>query len=183
MNASYEALKRNVSEFEEKIAQELQRSAKNAQAKRDQIQEQLTSMQAQVTQHETNIASVARQRKELESNKADMDKRIRELEMQRDEFTRQISFQDELIKNCTKAEKDSLLPYGRNIQAVLDQIERMHWRGHKPLGPLGVSVKAKDPQTWGQLLRSQLGQQLCSFAVTDPWDRAQLRDLFVKSGK
>jgi len=183
MNASYEALKRNVSEFEEKIAQELQRSAKNAQAKRDQIQEQLTSMQAQVTQHETNIASVARQRKELESNKADMDKRIRELEMQRDEFTRQISFQDELIKNCAKAEKDSLLPYGRNIQAVLDQIERMHWRGHKPLGPLGVSVKAKDPQTWGQLLRSQLGQQLCSFAVTDPWDRAQLRDLFVKSGK
>jgi len=184
MNTSYEALKRTVSEFEEKIAQEIQRSAKTAQSKRDQIQERLTSMQARVIEHETTIASMARQRQELESNKADVDQRLRQLETQWDETTRQITFQEELIRNCVKAEKDSLLPYGRDIQGVLEQIERRTWwADHRPLGPLGTCVKAKDPQIWGPLLRSQLGQQLCSFAVIDPRDRAQLRELLVKSGK
>jgi len=184
MNTSYEALKRTVSEFEEKIAQEIQRSAKTAQSKRDQIQERLTLMQARVTEHETTIASMVRQRQELESNKADLDQRLRQLETQGDETTRQITFQEELIRNCVKAEKDSLLPYGRNIQGVLEQIEmRTWWADHRPLGPLGTCVKAKDPQIWGPLLRSQLGQQLCSFAVMDPRDRAQLRELLVKSGK
>ncbi|KAF5360927.1 hypothetical protein D9756_004996 [Leucocoprinus leucothites] len=182
MNTSIQSLKNSVAEYDGKIAEETKRLAKNTQAKRDQIQDQLASMQARVAEHESNLASVARQKQDLADKKANADKELKELEAKRDELQRQITFQEGLIRNCEKAEKDSLLPYGRNIQGVLDQIERMKWHGGKPLGPLGAHVKARDPQTWGELLRHQLLQQLCSFAVTDARDRNQLKDLLMKSG-
>ncbi|KAJ3561666.1 hypothetical protein NP233_g10057 [Leucocoprinus birnbaumii] len=181
MNSQMQSHKRTVAEYTQKIEEENQRAAKNTQAKRDQIQERLARAQAQAAEHESKMKSVGPQRAELEQKKADVDKEIRDLEAKGEDMRRQITFQEGLINNCAKAEKDNLLPYGINIRGVVDQIKQMRWYGKQPLGPLGAYVKAKDPRTWGELLRSQLGQLLCSFAITDARDRAQLKDLLVKS--
>ncbi|KAF9523413.1 hypothetical protein CPB83DRAFT_690784 [Crepidotus variabilis] len=64
----------------------------------------------------------------------------------------------------------------------MQKIKSMNWRGDIPLGPLGQYVKARDPKTWGEILRSQLGQYLTAFAITNAADRACLKKLLVESG-
>ncbi|KXN81796.1 Structural maintenance of chromosomes protein 6 [Leucoagaricus sp. SymC.cos] len=181
MNNSIASYRSTVSEYDRQIEQESRKLARNTQERRDQQQNQLAAMQARMAEHERNLEAMKTQRQELELKKTDADVQGQELVSKKNESMRQIQFREELIRNCQKAEKDSLLPYGRNIQAVLAQIDRLRWYGNKPLGPLGAYVKAKDPQTWGELLRSQLAQQLCSFAITDPRDRNQLKKLLMDS--
>jgi chromosome segregation ATPase len=183
MNESIESYRRSIRNLDQEIDRETRRLEKNTQDKRDQIQNQLANMQARAAEQESNIASITSQRQELESNKTDADKQMHDLEKKRDELMSQIRHQEALIHSCEQTEKDVLLPYGRNIKGLLDQIDTLRWYGNKPLGPLGAYVKAKDPQTWGDILRNQLAQQLCSFAVTDPRDRKQLKDILVKSHK
>jgi chromosome segregation ATPase len=183
MNANIEALKNTISEYELSIDRETQRLAKNTQAKRVQIHQQLAELQAEITTHESNINNLKLQKQELASKRSDAGQQGKALETKKDELMEQIRFKEDMIKNCEKAAQDSLLPYGRNIKGVLNQINGCKWYGQKPLGPLGAYVKARDPQTWGEVLRSQLAQHLCSFAITDPRDRNQLKALLMNSQK
>jgi hypothetical protein len=90
---------------------------------------------------------------------------------------------DNTIKSAQQQSKDALVPYGKNIKQVLEKIKTMRWAGDMPLGPLGLYVKAKDPNRWGEILRNQIGNYLVAFAVTDARDRQQLKNLLVQSGK
>lgn len=183
MDTSMRSYRQTIAELDQQIARETQRLAKNTQAKRDQIQDQLAAVQTQIAAHEATIATVQNQKRELEDKMTNAEQQGRKLEEKRKELMNLIGDQEQMIKNCEKAGKDSLLPYGRDIKGVLEQINQMRWHGNKPLGPLGAYVKAKDPQTWGDILRNQLRQQLTSFAITDPRDRNQLKDIFVRSQK
>ncbi|KAF9452921.1 P-loop containing nucleoside triphosphate hydrolase protein [Macrolepiota fuliginosa MF-IS2] len=181
MDAEMKGLRKTVAELDEQIEKETQRLEKNTQAKREQIQNQLTAKQAQVTTHEATIASLRDQKQELLKRKENAEQQGRQLEEKQKDLQDQIKYQEGMIRNCEQAEKDNLLPYGRNIKAVLEQINQMRWHGNTPLGPLGAYVKAKEPRIWGDILRSQLAQYLTSFAITDPRDRNQLKDLFSRS--
>jgi hypothetical protein len=88
-----------------------------------------------------------------------------------------------MIQKAKEHEQNNFAPYGKDIKRVLTQIERMKWHGQKPVGPLGVYVKVKDPQKWAPLLRSQLGGYMTAFACTDARDRPQLKRLLHDSGK
>jgi len=90
---------------------------------------------------------------------------------------------NDMMKQCGQQQQNTWTPYGRDIQKVLDQIQHMKWYGEKPLGPLGHYVKVKDPQSWAELLRSQLSHLLTAFAVTDTRDRPQLKGLLNKYQK
>jgi len=59
----------------------------------------------------------------------------------------------------------------------------MKWHGDVPIGPLGVHVKAREPEKWGEVLRVQLGVYLTTFAVTDARDREGVRRVLGEFGK
>lgn len=183
MNTNVDAFRTTIRELDQQIERETQRLAKNTQQRRDQVQNQLAAVQSQIVTHEAAIATIQNQKRECEAKKADAESQGKQLEEKQRDIRGRIEHQTQMIKNCEQAEKDSLLPYGRNIKGVLEQINQMRWHGNKPLGPLGAFVKARDPQTWGDILRNQLGQHLMSFAITDPRDKNQLKDLLGRTNK
>ncbi|KAG6880564.1 hypothetical protein C0993_005774, partial [Termitomyces sp. T159_Od127] len=88
-----------------------------------------------------------------------------------------------MIQRAKDAEKNSLVPYGNNIKGVLEVIKNEKWVGDRPVGPLGLFVKAKDAAKWGALLRSQLSQYLTAFAVTNNADRGKLNKVLGSFNK
>ncbi|KAH9049872.1 P-loop containing nucleoside triphosphate hydrolase protein [Lactarius hengduanensis] len=87
----------------------------------------------------------------------------------------------EQIQRCTEQQNNSLAPYGRDIKKVLERIGGTRWHGQKPLGPIGIYVKAKD-RVWTSLLRNILGGHMASFVVTDGRDLPVLKKLLRESG-
>lgn len=183
MNTNMEALRTTIAELDQQIERETTKMAQNAQSKRARLQDQLTKIHTRIAARESTVGAIQVQRREFEAKMTAAEQQGRQLEAKKKELEGHIRDHEQMIKNCEQAEKDSLLPYGRNIKGVVDQINQMRWYGNKPLGPLGSFVKAKDPRTWGDILRSQLGQQLMSFAITDPRDRSPLKELLSRSQK
>ena len=89
----------------------------------------------------------------------------------------------EQINRCTDQQNNALAPYGQNLNAVLDNLGRQRWHGQKPVGPIGVFVRVKEPNKWAPLLRNVLGRAMSSFAVTDTRDVAPLRSLLKTAGR
>ena len=183
MNTSIKAINYRITGLENQIAEETRRMAVNTQARRDETQRKLALAKDDVTRFEDNHQNLIMERKN-EGLAADQIKaRGGELDQQKAALQRQIMECDNTIKSAQHQAKDALVPYGRGIKQVLEKIQTMRWVGDKPLGPLGLYVKAKDPNRWGEILRNQLGKFLIAFAVTDARDRQQLKNLLVQSGK
>ena len=70
-----------------------------------------------------------------------------------------------------------LAPYGVRLEELMSVIGRTRWQGEVPIGPLGVGVKLKQMK-YENVIHTQLGSLLSSFAVTTPADARQLRTLF-----
>ncbi|EDR03918.1 uncharacterized protein LACBIDRAFT_306583 [Laccaria bicolor S238N-H82] len=94
-----------------------------------------------------------------------------QLEPRLTELQQKITECDNMVSQARKNEADALMPYGKNIKEVVKKIQGMKWYGDVPIGPLGVHVKAREPEKWGEILRVQLGVYLTAFAVTDARDR------------
>jgi len=176
VNTVIEGLTRNIEEETRKL--ELQTQKNHAE-----IQTRVDSASSELALAEATFQGLISQKKEA-SVAADRVKQEGEgLGKSLDELKREIANCDSMISNARRREQDALVPYGKNIRGVLDQIRRMQWHGEVPLGPLGVHVKAKEPETWGDLLRNQLANLLTAFAVTDGRDRPILKKLLMDSGK
>jgi structural maintenance of chromosomes protein 6 len=183
MNSSIKAINYRITELENQIADETRRMAVNTQASRDETQRKLGFAKDDVARLENDHQSMIMERKN-EGLAADQIKaRGGELDQQKATIQRQIGECENTIKSAEHQAKDALVPYGKGIKQVLEKIQTMRWAGDKPLGPLGLYVKAKDPNRWGEILRNQLGNYLTAFAVTDARDRQQLKSLLVQSGK
>ena len=67
-----------------------------------------------------------------------------------------------------------LAPYGERMNELIGAINQARWQGERPIGPLGVGVKLKQMK-YQEVIHTQLGSLLSSFAVTTPNDATQLR--------
>jgi hypothetical protein len=67
--------------------------------------------------------------------------------------------------------------YGKGLDHVMREINKRQWVGAKPIGPLGLYVKLRDP-SWRTVVEANLGQTLSSFGVTRGEDVRTLRDVF-----
>ncbi|CAA7262794.1 unnamed protein product [Cyclocybe aegerita] len=182
MNASLTGINNQIEDLSKQIADESRRMAQHSQAKHEETQRRIEECRTEVSQYEKRIDEIIHQRKDF-SVQADG---IRETGQRADDAIKAVQNNidncDRMIENAKQAEKDALVPYGRNLKQVMENINRMKWHGDVPLGPLGTYVKARDPRTWGDLLRNQLVGYLTAFAVTDARDRDALKKLLVQSG-
>lgn len=183
MDASLQTTKMQIQEIDKQIEAESRRMASHTQAKHEEIQRKIDDEKAKMGRCDQKLKDIMYQRKSLGVELDTLRQKGADLE------SRQLALQDHIrncegmIKSAKDREKDALVPYGKNIKMVLEKIKSMRWFGDMPLGPLGQYVKARDAKTWGDILRNQLGNLLCAFAVTDARDRIQLKKILQDSGK
>jgi structural maintenance of chromosomes protein 6 len=183
MDTSLKATHTQIEHLDAQIATENARMAAHTQAKHEETQRKLEEAREAVHTAESDLETIRKKKQEqhtqneaLKSEGVALDQEIKQLQTN-------IQQCEGMIERYKQAEKNSLIPYGKNIKELLEKVRTMKWVGDAPLGPLGVYVKAKDPKTWGDLLRNQLGSFLTAFAVTDARDRAPLKSLLQQSGK
>lgn len=183
MDTSLKATNQQIENLESQINAENLRMAAHSQAKHEETQRKIEGAREAVVAAESALETLRTQRQEqLVKNEA-LKQEGMTADKERIRLQESIQNCQAMIDRSIESEKNSLIPYGRNIKDVLEKIRNMNWVGDVPLGPLGVHVKAKDPRTWGDLLRSQLGGFLTAFAVTDARDRKELKTLLERSGK
>jgi len=183
MDQTLKSINTQIDELDKSLQEEARRMATNTQAKHEETQRKIAQVKEHVSQLETRINQLITERRTKGVEADSLKQQGEDLEKQKIELKNVIDNANNMINEAAKSAKDALVPYGKNIKGVLEKIQAMHWYGDVPLGPLGVHVKAVDPQRWGELLRNQLAGLLCAFAVTDGRDRAPLKRLLVESGK
>lgn len=183
MDQSMSQTTKQIAELDAQIALENERMAAHTQAKHDDMQQRLEKAREDASTIETTLQGLQSQEKEQQSRSDTLQKEGISFDNMMKEKQGQIQSCVGMIERAKQAQQNSLVPYGRNIKEVLERIGMMNWLGEKPVGPLGMFVKAKDPQKWGQLLRSQLGGYLTAFAVTNAKDRTELKKLLDRTQK
>jgi chromosome segregation ATPase len=172
-----------ISGLERALEEEKKKMEADSKAKRAHFEAEISRAKADIAKLEAEQEEIRNRR---ESRRNDMlqaqqagDQAKAQVEAHR---TSIISSQTALTA-AKASERDTFVPYGNNIKAVVEEIDRSTWYGDKPVGPLGRYVKAREPSKWGDILRTQLGQLLTAFAVTDARDRDQLKRILLKHRK
>ncbi|KDR83091.1 hypothetical protein GALMADRAFT_238908 [Galerina marginata CBS 339.88] len=182
IDASTLAINKQIEGLEKSMGEEARRMAVNTQGKQEETQRKLEGARTNISSLEAEIGELIRERKDKGTTAESREAQGRELERKLKDLQDTIGNCEATISRAKQMEKDALVPYGKDIKHVLEKIKTMRWHGELPLGPLGMYVKAKDPRTWGELLRNQLGNYLLAFAVTDARDRPQLKQLLSNYG-
>ncbi|KAI0250769.1 hypothetical protein BJV78DRAFT_1127436, partial [Lactifluus subvellereus] len=173
--------KEAIQQLEGRMAAEKARIAEYSQSKQDELSQRLQQAKLDVQAAETNLKQtetlVIEKKNEANALRTEGDRVEREIQAAKNSV---LEFREQ-IQRCIEQQNNSLAPYGRDLQKVLERIGRTRWHGEKPLGPLGVYVKVKD-RVWADLLRNVLGAHMGSFAVTDGRDVPILKGLLKESG-
>lgn len=174
---------RMISEFQKSIEEEQSRMAAHTQAKRDESMRRIAEAKEAKTSAQQNLENLKQRKEALMKIVDEMGVQGVAMGKELEAIRARIIESQSMIQKCTENEKNSLVPYGRDMKTVLDKISGSRWFGDKPLGPLGLYVKAKDPKKWGGVLRNQLRGYLTSFALTDARDRNQLKQILDQTRK
>lgn len=183
IDSNVKLLGKQIEEFEEKIQVEKRRVEQFSQAKRDETNRQLQKAQSDLTQAERRMRELQTRRADLkaeaEAAQADSTKLNGNLAAVRQDIQ---NFKDQLGR-CTAQESNKLACFGTHMDKVLADIDRTQWYGSKPLGPIGLYVKVRQPEKWANLMRVQIGSQMSSFIIADGRDRSQLDGILKKYNK
>jgi chromosome segregation ATPase len=185
MKTADESIKRTrkvIEDYEKRIKEETAKMENLTQGRRDQVMQQLNDAKQEVQNADQHLRAVCEQKRQKLAEEENVNKELAKLKAGIEATRRRITDIQEILTKCARKEKDGHVAYGNNIQALLDEIKKMRWRG-EVIGPLGLYVKLRDPEKWAPLLRAQLGLLMTSFAVTNPQDREQLKNLLKKHNK
>ncbi|RDB15207.1 Structural maintenance of chromosomes protein 6 [Hypsizygus marmoreus] len=182
MEQSVNSTTKQIIDLEAQIQAENIRMEAHSQAKHEETQRKLEEARTVLHNAEAELESTQGQMRD-QQNKCDA---LKQEGMNAEQELKRIQGEilncQGLIERSKETQKESLAPYGKNIRQVLERIKNTRWHGDAPLGPLGMHVKAKDPATWGELLRNQLSSYLTAFAVTDAKDRSSLKQILDQTG-
>ncbi|KAL1744412.1 hypothetical protein HDZ31DRAFT_82675 [Schizophyllum fasciatum] len=182
INESIKSLNAQIQKYDNDIQEEHRRLAADTQAKRQQILDQIELTKAEFDAASERADTIATQMNEARAAADKARARGMDLETRQGQLRRDIAGCDEELRRAQQANQDQFVNYGRNIQAVLHEIQQVRWAGETPLGPLGRYVKARDPRKWGMLLSWQMRGVLDAFVITDQRDRKQLQAILTRHG-
>ncbi|KAF6748514.1 hypothetical protein DFP72DRAFT_916170 [Ephemerocybe angulata] len=180
IDASILELEQTVKDLEQQIADEELRMATDTQAKRDELDQRLAEVKKEVDTLDAKMKDINERKRVLMVANDETQAAGKKVADEIGGLQQRIAEADNMILGARQSMKDMFVPYGNNIKAVVEEIERAKWHGDKPLGPLGRYVKVKEPEKWGAVLRNQLQGILTSFAITDPRDRDQLKRILAR---
>ena len=183
MDVGLQTTNSQIQDIETQIEDETRRMAQLTQGKHDVTLRKIDEEKHLIASYEQRLAEVMSRRRNLSVEADTLKEEALRKESNLPNLKEQIRNCEQTIRSARAKEQDALIPYGKNVKALVEKIKSMRWFGDLPLGPLGQHVKAKDAGKWGELLRNQLGMYLTAFAVTDARDRGPLKKLFHESGK
>ncbi|KAH9926088.1 P-loop containing nucleoside triphosphate hydrolase protein [Amylocystis lapponica] len=156
--------------LEEQIRQELQRIESYTQGKREETNRKLEKAQADLTAAERQLQDIKEKRAaKIQQAEATKEEGLK-FTADRDRLQHRIVETQEQLRRCGEREQNKLAPYGRDMNRVLEAIQRTRWYGQKPVGPFGLYVTLKDPERWA------------GFAVTDARDQSTLSKILKSHG-
>ncbi|KAA8566319.1 hypothetical protein EYC84_008908 [Monilinia fructicola] len=85
------------------------------------------------------------------------------------------------LKEMQKKRPDPMSGFDRRMPDLLQRIQQDRGFRQKPVGPIGLYVKLRDPK-WAHILEKSLGNILNSFVVTNKEDQARLQKIISAMG-
>jgi chromosome segregation ATPase len=177
-----EARDEEIAEMEEKLAAARREQEGEVNPEQVKLQKQLEQAEAQksglirvLPQSERLVATAKAEIKEAEEA-------FQTAERESGEAERNVREVKSRLENLQARRTDRLAPYGRNLRLVMQAIDSAQWKHSKPIGPLGLHVKLKDP-TYRRCFTNLLGSSLCSFVVRDLADQNTLQRIFEDCGR
>jgi len=174
--------KANIKAVERQIQDEAKRMAVHTSERRERARAKLEDAKKAIEDAEARLKSLEDQGREKEEAANDARRAVDRIQASFNQAKSRVLECEGQIKVVRDSEKNALAPYGNNVETVIKEVQKMNWHGQKPLGPLGRSVKLKDPQ-WADVLRVNLSGTMVSWAITDARDRAPLKALLERHGK
>lgn len=157
-----------------RIDAEQERMETLTKGKREETQKKLHDAQTAHREADQKYKDLLAKRPEAEAAVQKLAGRGREMTNEQNRIQEQIVAVGRQLQLCDEREKSKLATFGHNLEQVIKEIDKVQWKGQRPVGPFGLFVQAKDPQKWGGVLRVTLGQAMSSWAVTHPADRQVL---------
>ncbi len=183
MDTAFKAARESIALIQKQIDDEARRMEADTQTKREESSRQLEHARMSLQEAEAALPTLVETKNQIDAEnretKAQGERASDDVQKMRENIVRC----DSMVRNCEMQDKNQYAAYGRDIPQVLERIRRARWVGDQPVGPLGVHVKVRDPESWADLLRRQLGGMLTAFAVTDAQDLKPLKRILVESGK
>lgn len=172
----------SIARLDKQIEDEARRMETHTREKRDEARAKLDQVQKDVDANDAHLKAVEADVRADAEQQAGAYAMGKQLDHQLLDAERDVRNCREQINLCDQGAQNSLTPYGERIGEVMAQVKTMKWHGGIPVGPLGLSVKLKDPK-WADTMRIQLGSLMSAWAITDARDRGQLKALLTRSGK
>ena len=182
INTAMTAVTTQIRNFDKQIADEHKRMAADTQAKRQMILDQIEQVKAELDAAGERVDDLTNQANEARRQADKAKARGMDLQGRQSQLQTEIQNCDVELDRAKRANHDQFVNYGRDIQRVVQEVERSQWYGERPIGPIGRYVKAKDPRKWGILLSWQLRGVLDAFVVTDQRDRKQMQTILSRYG-
>ncbi|KAF9018540.1 P-loop containing nucleoside triphosphate hydrolase protein [Hymenopellis radicata] len=182
MDDSFRSTKVTIADIQRQIDFENRRLASDTQAKRDESRRQVDEANERLKAAKDSLPEILQKMREADAKVQEVKQTGEAKEAELKTARESVQHDQHMIRQANDQESDRYVAYGRNMPQLLERIKRQKWYGEMPLGPLGVHVKCKDPEQWGELLRKQLGNMLTAFSVTDPRDNRILKDMLKSSG-
>lgn len=168
-----------IERYDNDIAAERKRIEERSQVKREELDRKIADAERAMTETEAQLEAVRAEKADKIREAEQAESQSKALKVEKDDAQKAVMNAEGELRQCGEAERNKLAPYGNNMAEILKTIERMQWHGNKPVGPLGLYVKVKDP-LWAPLMRVQLGNLMTAFAITDGRDRVQLNQLLAQ---
>ncbi|KAL1668799.1 P-loop containing nucleoside triphosphate hydrolase protein [Schizophyllum commune] len=182
INTAMTAVTTQIRNFDKQIADEHKRMAADTQAKRQMILDQIEQVKAELDAAGERVDDLTNQANEARRQAEKAKARGMDLQGRQSQLQTEIQNCDVELDRAKRANHDQFVNYGRDIQRVVQEVERSQWYGERPIGPIGRYVKARDPRKWGILLSWQLRGVLDAFVVTDQRDRKQMQTILSRYG-
>lgn len=184
LSTSLIAKERTMTELEQKRDDEIQRTgrvgfAEKQQALRDSKMESEGKLAKVQNQLEPQRAKVESAKQSFDAAQAALKKCIADKQQLEDALSRATGHLAAAQREQSGGGQNRLNRYGQKLQAVWAEIDKVHWDGGKPIGPLGVHVKVKPgEERYIKVIESAMGINLVAWAVRTAGDRAKLMKIF-----
>ena len=175
MNQQVMTLTNEIAGFEAEIRARAE-SQGNVQAEREAAQQRLQAAQTQCDTAKQDLAMIADEPATLQRQMNQIRDQGRQVDADIARARQEIEAAISNVEQCRHQGGNDIRVFGNDLDAVKLLIQKENWYGQMPVGPFGLFVTLKDSK-WAMVMRTQLGQLMSSFAITDNRDRQKLRHM------
>jgi structural maintenance of chromosomes protein 6 len=175
MNQQVKTLTNEMAGFEAEIRARAE-SQGNVQAEREAAQQRLQAAQTQCDNTKQELALIVDQPAALQRQLNQLRDQGKQVDADIVRARQDIEAATGNIEQCKHQGGNEIRLFGNNLDTVNNLIQKEKWFGQVPVGPFGLFVTVKDSK-WAMVMRTQLGQLMSSYAITDNRDRHKLRQM------